>query len=62
MKSSNGYEGTMPVVLFQEDGIWYAHCAALEITGYGHTSEEAKQSFRDNGKRIFPICIGRGHA
>lgn len=40
-------EITVPVVVFkdEEDGIWYAHCPVLDVTGYGKTKEEAKDSF-----------------
>jgi hypothetical protein len=41
-KSSNGQ---MPVVIFKESGVWFAHCPALEITGYGHSEREARDSF-----------------
>jgi hypothetical protein len=47
------YQGNVPVVLFQEEGIWYAHCAALEITGYGHTEQEARESFDVMYKEFF---------
>jgi hypothetical protein len=45
MRANSGLKAGMPVVLFQEEGVWYAHCAALEITGYGSSEEEARQSF-----------------
>ncbi len=51
----------MPIVLFQEDGIWFAHCAALEITGYGHTENEAKDSFEIMLKEFFRYAEENGN-
>lgn len=45
MLIQNGLDERMPIVYFQEEGIWFAHCPALEITGYGHTEQEARTSF-----------------
>ena len=39
------FPGKVPVVLFQDEGMWFAHCAALEITGYGRNEQEARESF-----------------
>jgi hypothetical protein len=30
---------------WQEDSVFYVYCPALDLTGYGSTSEEAKKSF-----------------
>jgi len=37
----------VPVIVFhdEDEGIWYAHCPVLDITGYGITQEEANTSF-----------------
>ena len=37
----------VPLIVFKEEdeGIWYAHCPVLDITGYGKTQDEAKNSF-----------------
>lgn len=35
----------IPVLLYEEDNIHYAHCEFLDILGYGNNEEEAKRSF-----------------
>src|SRR5665213_1191547 len=54
------FPGKVPVVLFQEEGMWYAHCAALEITGYGHTEQEARESFDVMYKEFFRFASNEG--
>ena len=34
----------VPVLYFEEDGIYYANIPALDVMGYGHTEKEAKES------------------
>jgi hypothetical protein len=53
MIASPHLESKVPVVLFQEDGMWFAHCAALEITGYGNGEQEARESFEVMLKEYF---------
>lgn len=38
-------EVSLEIALFQEDEIWVAYCPDLEISGYGDTEKEAKDSF-----------------
>ncbi|MBL7988426.1 MAG: hypothetical protein JNJ94_10225 [Chlorobi bacterium] len=40
-------EIAIPVVVFNDDdeNIWYAHSPVLDITGYGRSEDEAKESF-----------------
>ncbi len=45
MKQGTGISVSIPVVLYEEDNIHYAYCAALDILGYGNTEEEARKSF-----------------
>jgi len=37
----------VPVIVFhdEDERMWYAHCPALDITGYGTTQKEASNSF-----------------
>lgn len=51
----------MPVVLFQEDGIWFAHCPALEITGYGESEHAATDSFEIMLKEFFRYAAENGN-
>jgi hypothetical protein len=34
----------VPVVFFEDDGIFYAHIPPLDITGYGKNEKEARHS------------------
>lgn len=34
----------VPVLYFEEDGIYYANLPALDIMGYGNSENEAKES------------------
>jgi hypothetical protein len=38
-------EINIPIVVFKEETVWYAHCPALDITGYGENEDEAVASF-----------------
>jgi len=60
MTGSISFEDKVPVVLFQEDGMWFAHCAALEITGYGHTEQESRESFEVMLKEFFRYASEKG--
>ena len=40
--------------------MWYAHCAALEITGYGRTEQEARESFDVMYKEFFRYATSEG--
>jgi len=55
-----GNNGSVPVVLFQEEGTWYAHCSALQITGYGNTEQEARASFEVMLKEFFRCTVSEG--
>ncbi len=52
----------VPVVTFkdEEDGIWYAYCPVLEITGYGTSKREAEQSFSVVLKETMTYLIEHG--
>jgi hypothetical protein len=60
MVESVFFDRKVPVVLFQEDGIWFAHCAALEITGYGLAEQDAQESFEVMLKEFFRYASEQG--
>ncbi len=37
----------VPVILFEEDGCQIMYCPALDVSGYGNTEEEARNSFHE---------------
>lgn len=36
----------IPVVFFEEEGIYYAYMPSMDLTGYGNTQKEAKESLK----------------
>lgn len=50
-------EGTLPLIVFKEEGIWYALCPVLDITGYGNTEAEAKDSFDVMVREFFRYAV-----
>lgn len=61
MKEGTGINVCLSVILYKEDGIHYAYCAALDILGYGYTAEEAKQSFAIMLEEILKDAIAEGN-
>ncbi|MCQ2265722.1 MAG: hypothetical protein MJZ46_06760 [Bacteroidales bacterium] len=45
-KNNGEYDVNVPVVQFQEDDVVIIYCPALDLSGYGATEEEAKESFK----------------
>lgn len=50
-------EGTLPLLVFKEEGVWYALCPVLDITGYGNTEIEAKGSFDVMVREFFRYAV-----
>lgn len=45
ISESQGYfQIEVPLILFEEDELFYAHIPPLDITGYGKTEQEATES------------------
>ena len=45
-KKNGGYNIKVSVVEFQEDNVFIVYCPALDLSGYGNSDTEAKQSFK----------------
>jgi len=45
---------------FEDDGIHYVYCPALDITGYGHTDNDAKESFEKTLELYLNYTINKG--
>ena len=45
MKHGTGVSVNLSVILYEEEQMHYAYCAALDILGYGYSEEEARHSF-----------------
>lgn len=37
----------LPVIMFREEDVYFYYTPALDLTGYGKTEEEAKNSFQE---------------
>ena len=57
MKEGTGISVSLAVILYEEDKIYYAYCAALDILGYGNSEEEARRSFEIMLEEILKYAI-----
>jgi predicted RNase H-like HicB family nuclease len=35
----------LPIISFEDEGVFFVYCPALDVTGYGYTEDEAHTSF-----------------
>ncbi len=47
MPTSNKYKISVPFLILQEGDYFVAYCPSLELSSYGHTITDAKQSFAE---------------
>jgi len=52
-------EFRLPMITFEEEKIHFAYCPALDLTGYGNTPDEAKQSFEETLSEFFRYTINK---
>ena len=45
-QKDGGYRIKVSVVQFKEDGVCIVYCPALDLSGYGYSDKEARQSFK----------------
>ena len=50
----------LAIFLFKEDDNYIAYSPALDLSGYGKTEEEARDSFNIVLKEYFDYCINEG--
>lgn len=48
---------TLGVYIFVEDGIYIAYCPALDLSGYGESEYDAKQSFGEVMRQYIEYCL-----
>lgn len=60
MKQGTGISVELSIILFEEDGLHYAYCAALDIMGYGNSEIEARQSFETILEETLSYAISQG--
>lgn len=61
MKHGTGVSISLSVILYEEDKIHYAYCAALDILGYGNTEDEARKSFEIMLQEILEDAVSKGN-
>jgi hypothetical protein len=44
-EGNKGFDVRLSLIMFEEDGSQIVYCPALDISGYGNTEKEAKESF-----------------
>lgn len=47
----------IPIIQFEEDNNQFVYCPALEVTGYGNSEIEAKQSFKISLAEFFRYTL-----
>ena len=50
-------ETELALISFQEDDVYFVYCPALDLTGYGDSEEEAKNSFAQTLKIYLDYTI-----
>ena len=61
MKQGTGIEVCLSVILYEDDNIHYAYCAALDILGYGNSEDEARNSFEIMIGEILQDAVSDGN-
>ena len=47
------------VLIFKEDEVYIAYCAALDLSAFGNTEEEAKKEFETTMTQYFNYCLNK---
>lgn len=47
------------VLVFQEDGVYIAYCAPLDLSAFGNTEEEARREFEATISQYFTYCLNK---
>lgn len=58
-KGGNSVEFNLPIITFQEEGLYFYYTPVLDLTGYGKTDEEAKTSFEETISQFFDYAINK---
>lgn len=59
-KSGDHITVNVLVIIYEEEGIHYAYCAALDVTGYGKTEDEAHRSFEITLSETISYAVSNG--
>lgn len=55
----NEVKFNLPVITFQEEGLYFYYSPPLDITGYGKTDDEAKASFEETLNQFFDYTTNK---
>lgn len=60
IKNTREISLSIPIQIFPEDKFWIAYCPILEISGYGDSEEQAKESFEVSLKIFIDETVKKG--
>jgi uncharacterized protein YdiU (UPF0061 family) len=55
----NKIECNLPLIIFEEDNSVITFCPALDLSGYGDTEDEAKNSFEETLSEYFRYTVNK---
>ena len=55
----NKIEGSLDIIIFQENDTTVVYCPPLEVYGYGTDEDEARESFKISLEEFFSYCINK---
>ena len=58
--SKENISSQLAVFLFKEEDSYIAYSPALDLSGYGKTEEDARNSFNITLKEYFDYCVDKG--
>lgn len=57
--SKAGIKAKLDLYSFIDDGVYIVYCPALDLSGYGYSLEEAKESFSEVFQQYITYCINK---
>jgi ABC-type iron transport system FetAB ATPase subunit len=57
--SKAGVKAKLELYSFMDEGVYIVYCPALDLSGYGYSIEEAKESFSEVFKQHVTYCINK---
>ena len=57
--NKGGVEFNLPLLTFEEEGVYFYYSPALDLTGYGNNKIEAKASFDETLGQFFDYCTNK---
>ncbi|MCB5252254.1 MAG: hypothetical protein LHW51_04680 [Candidatus Cloacimonetes bacterium] len=57
--SKAGVKAKLDLYSFIDEGVYIVYCPALDLSGYGHSIEDAKESFSEVFQQHITYCINK---